>query len=174
MLKAIYIALPLTVMLLLMIPAIDVESMRETSPIRRILFGSYVSDTPRASVNANALREWAESPIFGIGFQGVHEAHNLFLQLLHISGIFGLTGYLIVLLTPYFSFNLGGNASTLVKDRSTESVVIVSRVSILSILATGWVQPSITDLNMAVVFGFALMAWSTTWSTAVVPDLTEA
>ncbi|MGJ8668410.1 MAG: O-antigen ligase family protein [Oceanococcus sp.] len=68
----------------------------------RLLKGSSQSDGAREIINGLVWEQALNSPFVGVGYSALKVAHNLYLQMWHVAGVFGLVGYLIVILMPIF------------------------------------------------------------------------
>ncbi len=55
------------------------------------------SDQERTTIMAEAWKQFVEHPLLGNGFDGGIGSHNIYLQILVALGIFGLSGYLLIL-----------------------------------------------------------------------------
>lgn len=125
----------------------------EYSAAWRLENGSHVSDTVRAHDQDIALDGFFDAPIFGQGFQWLRIAHNMYLQILHSSGMVGLTGYLGILLFPFYmalrsGFLLHGGSSKVLKNCLLTTAV--------GVLVAGWALTNINALNPTIPFGILL------------------
>jgi O-antigen ligase len=76
--------------------------LRKGSAVLRLSSGSRGSDSARDIINEEATEQVWDSPIFGVGYQVLRVAHNIYLQILHAAGLVGFIGYLMVSLLPLY------------------------------------------------------------------------
>jgi O-antigen ligase len=121
-----------------------------TSALGRFIFGAHHSNSVRDNLNSIALDQWLHNPVFGVGYGMSRVAHNLYLQMLDVSGLVGFLPWLCALLMPLI-FLLANRTHEYA--RNEESALFSG---IVMMLAVAWIQPSITDFNSSIVFGLAL------------------
>ncbi|WP_161554135.1 O-antigen ligase family protein [Stenotrophobium rhamnosiphilum] len=124
-----------------------------TSVFRRLESGSAVSDAIRAHDREIALTGFANSPFFGAGYQWLYTAHNMYLQVLHASGIVGFTGYVLAMLFPPY---LAWQSRFLRASNSGRLHRNVLLVCAFGVIVSGWAQPNINALNPTIPFGLLL------------------
>lgn len=124
---------------------------RHGSALARILgVGTSYSDGVRDLLNSGSYHVWVDNPLFGAGYNYLRQAHNLYLQILAVSGVVGLIGLIVALGMPLF-FLLANRT-----ERSARPEAAAFFAAIVMLLAMAWVQPGLEDMNTAVVFGLAL------------------
>ncbi|HEX6540023.1 MAG TPA: O-antigen ligase family protein [Candidatus Dormibacteraeota bacterium] len=96
-----------------------------------------LSDAQRTILQAQAIADFSVSPIHGIGFDHVDEAHQVFLQLLAAGGVIGLLGYL--------TYWIGVLRTGLLARRVDPNIASVLLVSSLCFLALNLVENQVTD-----------------------------
>ncbi|MBI2382582.1 MAG: O-antigen ligase family protein [Gammaproteobacteria bacterium] len=125
---------------------------RHGSAFLRLLTGSFGSDTARDMINSVAMREAAESPFFGVGYQVLRISHNIYLQLLHAAGVVGLIGYLIVIAVPLVL--LSGSVA-----RGPERVMCASLfTAVMTVGLVSWVKSNPSEFSTAIVFALFVYA----------------
>lgn len=121
-----------------------------TSALGRLILGAPYSNGVRETLNSIAYHQWVENPIFGVGYDVLRVAHNLYLQMLDAAGVVGLLGYLCALGLPLL-FLLTSRA---LQYGRNEVAMLFSVV--VTLLALAWIQTSMTDYSTSVWFGLAL------------------
>ncbi len=96
-----------TIIALLAIPAVFLAGVvvpllgiGQSSALVRLISGSDASDSVRTLTNSAVLDQALETPVFGIGYQVVQVAHNIYLQVWHAGGVVGLLGFMLTLAVP--------------------------------------------------------------------------
>lgn len=123
-----------------------------TSALGRLILGTDTaqSDGTRSALNSFAYQQWINNPFFGAGYGMRNVSHNVYLQTLDVAGIVGFLGYMCALGMPLVILLLNRT-----HEYARNEVAMIFSAAI-AVLATGWVQPSISDYNLSVVFGLAL------------------
>jgi O-antigen ligase len=125
----------------------------EYSAAWRLENGSHVSDTIRSHDQDLALDGFFDAPIFGQGFQWLRIAHNMYLQILHSSGMVGLTGYLGALLFPFY---LAFRSGFLLHNGSSRVLKNCLLTTAIGVLIAGWALTNINSVNPTIPFGMLL------------------
>lgn len=112
-----------------------------------------LSDAQRALLQTQAIADFSVSPIHGIGFDHVDEAHQVFLQLLAAGGVIGLLGYA--------TYWIGVLRTGLFARRLDPNIASVLLVSSLCFLALNLVENQVTDryvyVPAALIVGLAAL-----------------
>ncbi len=123
------------------------------SAFARLETGSVVSDTIRATNREIATTGFMNAPIFGQGYQWLRVAHNMYLQMLHSAGIFGLAGFMLAMTFPLY---MAWRTDSLVQDFSGRLMRNILLTAAFGVLVWGWAQPNINALNPTIPFGLLL------------------
>lgn len=112
-----------------------------------------LSNAQRAILQAQAIADFSVSPIHGIGFDHVDEAHQVFLQLLAAGGVIGLLGYA--------TYWIGVLRTALLARRVDPNIASALLVSSLCFLALNLVENQVTDRYLyvpaALIVGLAAL-----------------
>ncbi|TXH03205.1 MAG: O-antigen ligase domain-containing protein [Nevskiaceae bacterium] len=123
------------------------------SALWRLENGSATSDTIRANDHEIATTGFENSPIFGQGFQWLRIAHNMYLQMLHSSGLAGFLGFALAMSYPFYLTLVFWQSINSLSQRILRSCLLTGA---LGVLVWGWAQPNINALNPTVPFGLLL------------------
>ena len=130
-----------------------IGSDEKGSAFGRLASGSVVSDTVRATNREIATTGFMNSPVFGQGYQWLRVAHNMYLQILHSSGLVGFAGYMLALCFPFY---MAWRADITLQDYSGRLLRNILLTAAFGVLVWGWAQPNINALNPTVPFGLLL------------------
>lgn len=119
----------------------------------RLENGAEDSDFNRSIIHQTAMDGFAQSPIFGQGFQWARIAHNVYLQMLQSAGLVGLVAYVMGLLLPFYKAWQSGIFLRSYEDLPLRNVLLAA---IFGAWVSNWVQPSINLLNLLVPSGLLL------------------
>lgn len=119
---------------------------RSGSAFVRLTQGSYGSDSAREIINTAALSQALESPFWGVGYQVLRVSHNVYLQMVHAAGVFGLVAYLAVLALPMVLMR--GNATS--GESRTLSACLFAAIAAINILS--WVKSNPSEFSTALFF----------------------
>ncbi|MBV8528832.1 MAG: O-antigen ligase family protein [Candidatus Dormibacteraeota bacterium] len=96
-----------------------------------------LSDAQRSVLQSQAIADFSLSPLHGIGFDHIDEAHQVFLQLLAAGGVIGLAGYGL--------YWIGVLRAGVFARRFEPALASVLLVSAVSFLAISLVENQVTD-----------------------------
>ena len=124
------------------------------SAIWRLQNGEVASDTIRSALKDKAWEDFYDSPVFGAGYQWYRYSHNVYLEMLHSSGVIGFVGSMIALLLPLvLIYRSRTHDSGNFAIRSTTSCMIAAA---LGVMFFGLAQTNISGLDPTIPFGLLL------------------
>lgn len=125
-------------------------TLRHGSALERLLGGATHSNAQRDVLNSMSFHVWTENPIFGAGYNYLRQAHNLYLQILTVTGVVGFLCFIVALGMPLFFLLINRT------ERNARNEVAALWAALVTLLAMAWIQPGLTDLNTSIVFGLTL------------------
>lgn len=125
------------------------------SAIWRLQNGEVASDSIRLAIKDKAWSDFYDSPIFGAGYQWYRYSHNVYLEMLHSSGVIGLLGSMIALLLPLVLI-LQARLNDGRGDFASRSTATCMVVAALGVMFFGLAQTNISGLDPTMPFGLLL------------------
>lgn len=124
--------------------------LRPSSALIKLFTGRGASDAVRELTNRTALDQALDSPVFGVGYQVLEVAHNIYLQLLHAGGVFGVLGFGLTLAIPLYAL-LGG-----MRGGPQRLVCSIMFGAMATVAIVYWSQSNPAHFALALVYAIAI------------------
>ena len=122
--------------------------------------GTEYSDSLRSNIHSKAVEDFQSSPLYGIGFQNIRVAHNIYLQVLQSSGVIGFAGFALYLFTVFRIAQLGLRRA--LHDRPLSWTYLSLICAILTWLLAGTNQNAIVERGVCIPIALLLLLYMDT------------
>lgn len=119
--------------------------------------GTGYSDSLRSDIHRRAMEDFGNSPLYGVGFQNIRFAHDIYLQFLQSGGVIAFAGFMLYLFILFRIAQIGLRRS--LHDREQSWMYLAFICAILTWLLAGTNQNAIIERGICIPIGLLLLLY---------------